>query len=228
VKFMTTPGAPYLNRADAGRRLADQLAPHRLGRATVLALPRGGVPIASVIADRLNASLDILVVRKVGSPGNREYGLGAVAEGGIRYMDWDRVRELGLAPEQLDAEIRTQTEEVDRLARHFRGGRSPPALQGRAVVLVDDGMATGGTVRCAVEAVRLRRPSRLVLAVGVSSREAVEDLRPLVDELVCPLVPPMLFAVGEWYREFPQVSDAEVVTLLQRHWTHSAADVTAA
>jgi len=193
---MTTPGAPYLNRADAGRRLAGDLEDYRRGPVTVLALPRGGVPIASVIADRLDAPLDILVVRKVGAPGNREYGLGAVTEGGIRYMDWDRVRELDLSRRELDPEIRTQTEEVDRLARHFRGGRSPPVLADRTVVLVDDGMATGGTVRCAVEAVRLHRPGKVVLAVGVSSREAVEDLRPLVDALVCPLVPSMLFSVG--------------------------------
>ena len=225
---MTTPGAPYHDRLDAGRRLADHLESYRRSPVTVLALPRGGVPIASVVAERLNAPLDILVVRKVGAPGNREYGLGAVAEGGVRYIDWDRVRDLGLTPELLDPEIRVQAEEVTRLARHLRGGRSPPSLQGRTVILVDDGMATGGTVRCAVEAVRLQRPSRLVLAVGVSSREAVVDLRPLVDSLVCPLVPPMLFAVGEWYREFPQVSDAEVVMLLQRHWVPPPAGLTAA
>ncbi len=130
---MTTPGAPYLNRADAGRRLAEVLARYRQRSLTVLALPRGGVPIASVVADRLDAPLDILVVRKVGAPGNREYGLGAVAEGGVRYMDWDRVRELDLGPEQLDPEIRAQTEEVDRLARRLRGGRSPPVLHDRAV-----------------------------------------------------------------------------------------------
>lgn len=225
---MTIPGAPYLDRMDAGRRLADELELHPRTRIAVVALPRGGVPIASVIADRLRAPLDLLVVRKVGAPGNREYGLGAVAEGGVRYMDWDQVRGLGLRPEQLDAEIRTQTEEVARLARHLRGGRSPLGLQGRTVVLVDDGMATGGTVRCAVEAVRLQRPSSLVLAVGVSSQEAAEEIRPLVDELVCPLIPSMLFAVGEWYREFPQVSDVEVVAFLQRHWNQPAVDGTAA
>ncbi|MGD0256858.1 MAG: phosphoribosyltransferase family protein [Thermoplasmata archaeon] len=225
---MTTPGAPYLDRADAGRRLAAEIGPRRFSRAIVLALPRGGVPIASVIAERLNAPLDILVVRKVGAPGNREYGLGAVAEGGVRYVDWDRVRELGLSPGQLDPEIRSQTEAVDQLARHLRGGRSPPDLEGRTVVLVDDGMATGGTVRCAVDAVRLQRPGRLVLAVGVSSREAAQELRPRVDDLVCPLIPPLLFAVGEWYREFPQLTDAEVLATLHRHWMHSTADVTAA
>jgi putative phosphoribosyl transferase len=228
VREVTTPGAPYRNRTDAGVRLAEELLALRLSRITVLALPRGGVPIASAIADRLHAPLDILVVRKIGAPGNREYGLGAVAEGGVRYIDGSRVRDLGLRPEDLDPEIRTQTEEVDRLGRHWRGGRAPPDLEGRAVVLVDDGMATGGTVRCAVEAVRLHRPSRIVLAVGVSSREAVEELRPLVDGLVCPLVPALLFAVGEWYREFPQVSDAEVMGWLQRHWDRPAANRTPA
>jgi putative phosphoribosyl transferase len=225
---VTTPGAPYHNRADAGRRLAEALSHFHREPVVVLALPRGGVPIAAVIADRLNAPLDVLVVRKVGAPGNREYGLGAVAEGGVRYLDWSRVRELDLRPESLDSEIRTQTEEVDRLARRLRSGRPAPDLKDRTVILVDDGMATGGTVRCAVDAVRLQRPRRLVLAVGVSSQEAIETLRPLVDELVCPLVPPMLFAVGEWYREFPQVSDAEVVSLLEHHWARPGAGLTVA
>ncbi|MGP8072324.1 MAG: phosphoribosyltransferase [Thermoplasmata archaeon] len=222
---MTTPGAPYLNRAEAGRRLAEALESYRWRPVTVLALPRGGVPVASVVADRLGAPLDILVVRKVGAPGNREFGLGAVAEGGLRFLDRALLGELGLRPEDMEPEVRVQMEEVVRIARRLRGGRPPSPLEDRTVILVDDGMATGGTVRCAIQAVRLQRPSRLVIAVGVSSREAIEALRPLVDEVVCPLVPPRLFAVGEWYREFPQVEDSEVARLLERHWGMDAARV---
>jgi putative phosphoribosyl transferase len=220
---MSVAGAPYLNRTDAGRQLADRLESYRGHSTIVLALPRGGVPVASVIADRLGATLYILVVRKIGAPGNQEFGLGAVAEGGIRFLDGRLIRELGLRPEDLEAEVRVQTEAVDRLARRLRGGRPPPVLEGRTVVLVDDGMATGGTVQSAVQAVRLQRPSRLVLAVGVSSREAVLALRPLVDAVICPLIPRRLFAVGEWYREFLPVPDEEVVAVLQRHWAQNSA-----
>jgi len=183
--------------------------------------------VASVIADRLGAPLDILVVRKIGAPGNREYGLGAVAEGQVRFLDHRILGELGLVPEDLETEIRFQAEEVERLARRLRGGRPPPDLRGRTVIVVDDGMATGGTVRAAVEAVRLRRPGQVVVAVGVSSRQAVRVLHPLVEEVVCPIVPPILFAVGEWYRQFPAVLEGEVTALLQQHWARSPAGMVA-
>ncbi|HLM90544.1 MAG TPA: phosphoribosyltransferase [Thermoplasmata archaeon] len=222
---MTTPGAPYRDRIEAGRRLAEAIEAYRWRPVTVLALPRGGVPVASVVADRLGVPLDILVVRKVGAPGNREFGLGAVAEGGVRFLDQTLLEGLGLRPEDIEHEVRVQMEEVTRLARTFRGRRAPPVLEGRTVILVDDGMATGGTVRCAIQAVRLQRPSRVVVAVGVSSQEAVDALRPLVDEVVCPLIPRRLFAVGEWYREFPQVSDEEVSRLLARHWGPDSARI---
>lgn len=213
---MTARGAPYLNRLEAGQRLAEALAGHRGEPVTVVALPRGGVPLGAVIADRLRAPLEVLVVRKIGAPGNREFGLAAIAEGGIQYLDHTLLEEFGITRQELQSEIRAQTEEVERQVRAFRGGRAPPDLADRTVILVDDGMATGVTVRAAVEALRLKRPRRLIVAVGVSSKEAAETLRRLADELVCPLVPSRLFAVGEWYREFPQVSDAEVLRLLER------------
>jgi putative phosphoribosyl transferase len=225
---MEPPGAPHRDRRDAGRRLAEVLRALQLERVTVVALPRGGVPVAAEIGARLHAPVDVLVVRKVGAPGNREYGLGAVAEGGVRYIDWDRVRAAGLAPEGLAEEIRSQSEEVTRLARRLREGRPAALLEGRTVVLVDDGMATGGTVRCAVEAVRLARPARVILAIGVSSEEALADLRPRVDTVVCPLVPPRLFAVGEWYHGFGPVSDAEVIAILRGHRNGSPPEVRAA
>jgi putative phosphoribosyl transferase len=210
-------GPPYRNRAEAGERLASALTAYRGAQPLVLALPRGGVPIAAIVAARLGGDLDLLVVRKVGAPGNPEYGLGAVAEGGVTFLDRPRIHEFGLRPEELDGEVQVQLEEVTRLARRLRGARPPPSVRGRAVVLVDDGIATGGTVRGAVEATRLGGPAKVVVAVGVSSREAVRELRPRVDDFVCPLVPEQLYAVGEWYREFPQVSDEEVARLLAKH-----------
>jgi putative phosphoribosyl transferase len=210
-------GAPYRDRAEAGRALAEELAAYRGRPVTILGLPRGGIVVASEIADRLGAPLDFLVVRKVGAPGNREFGLGAVAEGGVRFLDRDLLEPLGISIADLEPEVRAQAEAVERLARGLRGGQPAPVLRDRTVILADDGMATGGTVRAAVQAVRLQLPARVIVAVGVSSREAVEALRPLVDELVCPLVPPRLFAVGEWYREFPPVTDGEVRGILGRH-----------
>ncbi len=143
---MARTATPFFDRTDAGQRLADALESYRGKPVTVLALPRGGVPVASVIADRLGAPLDILVVRKVGAPGNQEFGLGAVAEGPVRFLDPELIQEWGLRPDDLEPEVRRQMEEVERLARRLRGGRAFPDIQGRAVILVDDGMATGGTV----------------------------------------------------------------------------------
>ncbi len=207
----------FADRRDAGRRLADRLA--RLSRhaVIVLALPRGGVPVAEVIAERIHAPLDVFVVRKVGAPGNPEYGLGAVAEGGTVMIDERRVRELGLEPSDLDEEVRVQTQEVEQRVRRYRGGGPGPEVGGKTVVVVDDGLATGATAKAAVRALRMRRPARLVLAVGVASTEAHEELAREVDELVCPCVPARFYAVGEWYRDFSEVTDEEVLAILARH-----------
>jgi len=224
---MRAPGSSYLNRADAGQRLAYALEPYRGQRPTVLALPRGGVPVASVVADRFGARLDFLVVRKVGAPGTPEHGLGAVAEGGTRFVDPKRVRELGLEPEDLEPEFRAQLKEAEGLARRLRRGRPGPNLAGRTVILVDDGMATGSTVRCALEAMRVQHPSHVVVAVGVSPREVVQEIQYLVDNVVCPLAPSQLFAVWEWYREFSEVSEEEVERLVDRNWANLSGRVIA-
>ncbi len=210
-------GPVYRDRADAGQRLADRLARFAGRSVVVLALPRGGVPVAEVIAKRLAAPLDVFVVRKVGAPGNPEYGLGAVAEGGTVLLDTERVRELGLEPSDLDGEVRRQLQEVEARVRRFRGDRPAPALEGSTVVVVDDGLATGVTARAAVRAIRIRRPRRLVLAVGVASSDAHDALAREVDELVCPCVPLRFFAVGEWYQDFSEVTDEQVVRILQHH-----------
>lgn len=214
--------APLPDRRTAGLRLAEQLLRYRDEHPVVLALPRGGVPVAFEISERLGAPLDVLIVRKVGAPGNPEYGLGAVVEGGTRYLDAPRVRAAGLTPRELGPTIAREFAEVDRRARDYREGMPPVEVRGRTVILVDDGVATGGSVLAALRALRSREPSRVVLALGVAPAETVAALRPVVDELVVLLVPEVFFAVGEWYHQFSQVSDAEVRRLLERSRTVSS------
>ena len=210
-------GPVYRDRSEAGRRLAERLAHFARQSPVVLALPRGGVPVAAVIAERLGAPLDVFVVRKIGAPGNPEYGLGAVTEGGTVLLDGDRIAALGLAPADLAGEIRRQSQEVESRVRRLRGTTPAVSLEGATVLVVDDGLATGGTARAAVRAIRTRRPRSVVLAVGVAAAEAHDTLAREVDELVCPCVPQAFWAVGEWYRDFSEVSDDDVLRMLRRH-----------
>jgi len=204
------------DRAEAGGLLADQLAPLNLRQALVLGIPRGGVPVASVIAERLGAPLDVLIVRKVGAPGDPEYGLGAVAEGGVVVLDEPRARAAGFTRSDLEPVVRREAQEVAARAVRFRGDRRPPELAGHSVVIVDDGVATGGTVEAGIAVVRARRPASVVVALGVAPPEAVARLRGLADRLAVVLVPQGFEAVGQWYHHFDPVEDDEVVRLLQR------------
>lgn len=199
------------NREEAGRRIAERLAKYRAEEPTIVALPRGGVPVAVEVARALEAPLDILIVRKIGAPGNPEYGLGAVAEDGTIVMDDARIREAGYSRADLNPIVAEELEEIQRRAGAYRAGRPPRPLAGRTVIVIDDGVATGVTVRAAVEAVRRQKPRRIVLAFGVSPPETYAALRPLVDDLVVLIVPAFFFAVGEWYRDFRPVEDAEVL-----------------
>jgi len=210
------PPVPLPDRRTAGERLAERLLPYRDQAPVVLALPRGGVPVAFEIAQRLGAPLDVLIVRKVGAPSNPEYGLGAVVEGGTRFLDEPRIRAAGYTVRELGPTIAREAAEVDRRAREFRGENPAVDLRDRTVILVDDGVATGGTMLAALRAVRGKGPRRIVLALGVAPPDTVETLRPEVDDLVVLLVPPVFFAVGEWYHRFSQVSDEEVRRLLER------------
>jgi putative phosphoribosyl transferase len=211
------------DREDAGAQLANQLAHYAPDRPVILALPRGGVPVGFEIAVRLGVSLDVLIVRKIGAPGNPEYGLGALVEDGSRYIDTQRVREAGFSLRDLEPTIARELEEVRRRAAAYRGGASLPDLRGRTVILVDDGVATGGSLWAAIRAVRHHRPRRVVVAVGVAPAETVARLEREADDVVVLIAPREFFAVGEWYRRFDQVSDEEVERLLERGRTGSTA-----
>jgi len=207
---------PFRNREDAGRRLAERLVRYRDERPIVFALPRGGVPVGYQVARALDAPLDVFVARKLGAPGQPEFGIGAVSVGGVRILNEDIVRRLGIPEDYLERVTQRETAEVERRLRHFRGDRPEPTIRGRTVILVDDGLATGVTARAAVAALRQREPRRLILAAPVCAAQTSELLAPEVDELVCLEAPSDLGAIGFWYRDFAQTSDEEVIELLER------------
>ncbi|TDC83535.1 phosphoribosyltransferase family protein [Actinomadura sp. 7K507] len=207
---------PYTDRAEAGRVLAERLAPMGLEGAAVLALPRGGVPVGYEIARRLRSRLDVLVTRKIGYPPQPELGVGAIAEGGSPVFDADLLRRLGLREDDLEATVAAERAELGRRVEVYRRGRPLPEPAGRPVIVVDDGLATGGTARAAVRALRERGPSRLVLAVPVGAAETVHGLEAEVDDMVVPAAPWEFRAVGQWYRDFEQLTDDDVIAWLDR------------
>lgn len=206
--------ARFSDRADAGRRLGHELLSLAPEDPVVVALPRGGVPVAEEVAGALGAPLELFAVRKLGAPHNPEYGIGAVAEDGTRVIDAEAVEVLGINGGELDAIVARETAELNRRVALYRGERAPIDLSGRTVVVVDDGVATGVTDTAALRAIRRRRPRRLVLAVPVCAAEAAARLRGEADELVCLLEPELLYGVGQWYEDFSQVSDDEVLAAL--------------
>ena len=206
----------FTDRADAGRQLAALLAHLRDQRALVLALPRGGVPVAYEVAHSLKAPLDVLNVRKLGVPWHEELAMGAIATGGVRVLNNDVIIAAGITASQLDEATARERLEVDRRERLYRGGRPAPDLRGRTVILVDDGIATGATVRAAISVVRAQNAARLVLAVPVAQDSIATELAREVDELVCVIRPGDLYAIGLWYDEFPQLTDREVRGFLAR------------
>ena len=207
---------PYRDRHDAGIELARRLDAFR-GRSdvVVLALPRGGVPLAHEIALSLGAPLDIVLVRKLGLPNFPELAMGAIASGGIRILNDDVLTWYGVSPETLDAVTEKELAELVRRERAYRSGAPPVPIRGRTVILVDDGLATGSTMKAAVHAVRAQAPARIVVAVPVGAADACRDVSSIADDVVCVRTPDVFAAVGQWYRDFSQTSDAEVTALLR-------------
>lgn len=211
---------PIPDRVAAGKTLAGLLEAYRnQPDAIVLALPRGGVPVAWEIARELGLPLDLMLVRKLGMPGHEEYAMGAIASGGVRVLNQEALGFGRVSESTLEAVTARERRELERRDRLYRGERPQPELRDRQVLLVDDGLATGSTMRAAVQAVRQQAPARIVLVAPVASTEAIASLRPLVDEVVCPLVPDWLSSIGEWYRHFGQTSDEEVQELLREAWS---------
>jgi predicted phosphoribosyltransferase len=202
------------DRRDAGRRLAELLLPLAGERPVVVALPRGGVPVGREVADALDAPLEILAVRKLGAPHNPEYGIGAIAEDGTRVFDPEALAVLGIDGGVLDAIVARETAELQRRVSAYRAGRQPLPVAGRTVVVVDDGVATGVTDTAALRALHRKGPRRLILAVPVCAPDSAARLRDEADEVVCLAEPTRLYGVGQWYRDFSQVSDDEVIAAL--------------
>jgi predicted phosphoribosyltransferase len=211
---------PYEDRREAGRVLADALAHYR-GRPhlLVLALPRGGVPVAYEVARALKAPLDVFVVRKLGFPGHEEYAMGAIASGGVRVMN--PMPGMHVTPEEVAAAVARELPELQRRERLYRGQGPAPELHGRTVIVVDDGLATGATMHAALLGIRQQQPARLVMAVPVGAADSCEALQGVADEVVCVATPEPFRAVGLWYRQFPQTSDDEVRALLEDAREHA-------
>jgi predicted phosphoribosyltransferase len=208
----------YADRREAGRELGQLLRTYAdRDDVLVLALPRGGVPVAFEVARTLGAPLDVFLVRKLGTPGHRELAMGAIASGGIKVLNDEVVQYLGITPEQIDAVARQEQQELARREAAYRSERPLPDLSGKVVILVDDGLATGSTMRAAVQAVKQQQPSHVVVAVPVGARETCEDMRAVADEVACARTPTPFSAVGQWYRNFDQTTDEEVRDLLARH-----------
>jgi putative phosphoribosyl transferase len=208
---------PFKNRTEAGRLLASKLAAFQnRSDLLVLALPRGGVPVAFELADALHAPLDIFVVRKLGVPGQEELAFGAIATGGVRVINDEIARSMHLSPEQIEATIVREQAELARRERSYRGDRPIPNPSARTVILVDDGLATGATMLAASRALRQENPSKIVVAVPVAAPAVCEEFRSEVDEIICAITPEPFYAVGLWYEDFSQITDAEVRHFLDR------------
>jgi len=205
----------FRDRTDAGRQLLPRLAAYR-GRpdVLVLGLPRGGIPVAYEVAHGLGAPLDVFLVRKLGVPGQEELAMGAISTGGVRVLNRDVVDALRISPDVIDRVAAEEARELERRERSYRGDRAEPEVAGKNVILVDDGLATGSSMRAAVAALRQQRPARIVVAVPVAASSTCEELRREVDELVCGATPEPFMAVGRFYDDFSQTTDDEVRELL--------------
>jgi predicted phosphoribosyltransferase len=205
----------YLNRKDAGLQLAEKLSPYaNRDDVIVLALPRGGVPVAFEVAKALHAPLDVFIVRKLGVPGHSELAMGAIAMGGVTLFNKGIVSDLHISKEEIDTVIAKESQELQRRELAYRGTHTPPNIKHKTVILVDDGIATGASMHVAIDALRRLEPSKIIVAVPVAPTDASDLFSTIADEFICPLVPPHFNAVGQWYEDFTQTEDDEVHTLL--------------
>jgi predicted phosphoribosyltransferase len=207
------------NRAEAGRRLVEPLLKYaNRPDVIILALPRGGVPVAYEVATALDVRLDLMLVRKLGVPSHPEFAMGAIASGGVQILNDDALRAHPIDRASFEAVVAREAQELSRREKAYRGNRPPPQLKDQVVILIDDGLATGSSMMAAIHAVRMQAPERIVVAVPVAPRETVEDLSMQVDEVICPLIPEWMMSIGYWYLDFSQTSDEEVIDLMQRAW----------
>jgi putative phosphoribosyl transferase len=210
---------PYKNRTEAGRELANALQPYvNHPDVLVLGLPRGGVPVAYQVTKSLNAPMDLMLVRKLGLPGHKELAMGAIATGGIRVLNAEVLQGLGISEAQIEQVAAVELQELRRRERIYRDDRPIPEVQGRCVILIDDGLATGATMQAAIAALRQQRPSEIVVAVPVAPLDTVASLRQQANAVICPAMRAPFFGVGLWYADFAQVTDAEVRELLGEIW----------
>ena len=205
----------FHDRVDAGKKLADKLSQYRSKDVVVLAIPRGGVVVGFEVAGDLGAPLSVIIPRKIGAPGNPELAIGAVTEEGDTYIDSIIVKSLGVTQSYIDEVKQQEVEEIKRRMKTYLGDRQRPELKGKTVILVDDGIATGATMKAAIRTLRRHGPAEVIVAVPVAPPETVESLKELADSVVCLETPSFFYAIGQFYREFDQVGDAEVIRLLR-------------
>lgn len=217
---------PLKDRTEAGRLLGEKLAAYSdRDDVVVLGLPRGGVPVAFEIAKRLNAPLDVFIVRKLGVPWQEELAMGAIASGSVRVLNNDVVKAYQISDEEIASVQAKEQKELERREQAYRGGRPVPDVRGRTVILVDNGIATGTTMRAGLAALRKLQPARIVVAVAVAPQSTYEELKAEADEVFCLLTPEMFFAISMWYERFEQTTDEEVRDLLSRAWAQRTASV---
>lgn len=219
--MIRSPSLPTIlpNRIEAGHRLVEPLRTYaNRPDVIILALPRGGVPVAYQVATALGVRLDLMLVRKLGIPSHPEFAMGAIASGGFHLLNDEALRAHPIDRASFAAVLARETQELSRREKVYRGNRPPLRLKDQVVILIDDGLATGSSMMVAVNAVRAQTPSRIIVAVPVGPLETVEALRSEVDEVICPLIPKRMMSIGYWYLDFSQTSDEEVIALMQRAW----------
>lgn len=215
----------WQDRSVAGQSLVEPLLRYaRRPDVIILALPRGGVPVAYEVATALQVRLDLIVVRKLGMPSQPEFAMGAIASGGIQIRNEEVLRAHSIDQDSYDAVVAREARELSRREQVYRGTRAPLQLKDQVVILIDDGLATGASMLAAIQAVQVQAPARIVVAVPVAPLDTVETLRCIVNEVICPLIPERMMSIGYWYSNFPQTTDAEVIELLQRAWQRESTE----